>query len=86
MKQRQIAKAAFTPAQHVARNMLLEATCCAQQATLLSTNCCRSLIYRQHVVGNKLFVAGNKLLVAHNMLVVRATCSRATCCAGVNVA
>jgi len=37
---------------------------------------------------NKLLVARNKLLVARNMLLnlLRATCCRATCCAGVNAA
>jgi len=40
----------------------------------------------QHVAGNKQLVARNMLLVARNMLLVRATCCRATCCAGVNAA
>jgi len=46
----------------------------------------RALEPRQHVAVKKQLVAGNKQLVARNMLLVRATCCRATCCAGVNAA
>ena len=44
--------------------------------------CC----FKQHVAGKKQLVAGNKQHVARHMLLVRATCCRATCCAGINAA
>jgi len=71
-----VIRSGVTPRLHQ-RNML-RATSCLKQHVVARN--------KQHVAGNKQFVARNLLLVARNMLLVRATCCRATCCAGVNAA
>jgi len=78
-----LTKAAFTPAQHVARprNNFVDGNKQhvvgnkqhVASSNMLRATCCRA-------TGNEQLVAGNKQLVARNLL------PRTTCCAGINAA